>query len=155
VEHREVQGAFNVADDTPLPASELIGAMCDALGADLREYGLPWWILKILRPMKPFLTWVMRGPNAKFARAWERLAGEEQLELALSPRFDLDWMDFLSRDYIFDNAALKTTGFAYSKPDPRVAMDAAIAWYREHRWLPTPESEAVGTESDTPDRQVA
>ena len=85
----------------------------------------------------------------------EHLSTREQLELALSPRFDLEWMDFLSRDNVFDNTALKATGFAYSEPDPRPAMDGAIAWYRTHRWLPSPETGVAEADSDTADRQVA
>jgi nucleoside-diphosphate-sugar epimerase len=143
VDHPDVQGAFNVADDTPLQASALIGAMCGSIGATLREFTIPWWILRVVRPIKPLLIWASHGPNRKFARAWEKLVNEEKLEHRLSPRFDLDWIDFLSRDNVFDNHRLKETGFQFEHPDARVAMGSTIAWYRQEKWLPPDDLPAL------------
>jgi len=133
-----VEGVFNVTDDSPLPSGELVRLVADTIGAKVSDSPLPWGAMRLFRRGKPLLAKLFASQNAKLQHLWAKVVSERALVPALSPRVDIDWVDFLSADHTYDSAALKATGFACAHPDARAGLPETIAWYREQRWLPAP-----------------
>ncbi len=125
-------GAFNVADEEPLAAGDLLRVLADRVGVEIRDRALPWCTVRAARPLKSMLARVFSKQNEKIAALWSRL----DLEPAIVARVDVDWMDFLARDNTYDTGRLGALGFTCAHPDPRTGLAETIDWYRAQRWIP-------------------
>ena len=110
--------------------------MLSAIGAAVGGSPLPWGAMRVFRRAKPVLARLFKSQNAKLSHVWDKVVAEHALVPALSPRVDIDWVDFLSANHTYDGSALKGTGFSYDHPDARTGLPETIAWYREQRWIP-------------------
>ncbi len=128
--------AFNVSDDTPLPAGELIRILCAEVGIEVKKWGLPWFVAFLLKLFRPLIVRFARKENPKLAYLWGKLARQQQFEDRLLPRIDVEWLDYVLGDHAFDNSALKELGFEIRHPDTRAGLADAVEWYRQERWLP-------------------
>jgi nucleoside-diphosphate-sugar epimerase len=131
-----VGGVFNVADQAPLPAGDLVRLLGGATGLQITDRVLPWWITKIARVIKPLIAWVLARENKRTAHLWAKLTAEQNLGSGLSPRVDPDWIEYVVSDHTFDTSRLAALGFTLTHPDVRDGMKRAITWYRERKWLP-------------------
>ena len=132
-----IEGVFNVSDEAPLPAGDLVRVVADAVGAKVSGSPLPWSAMRLFRHAKPWLVRLFASQNAKLAHLWDRTVADHDLVPALAPRVDTDWIDFLSANHTYDSSALKATGFSYAYPDARTSLPETIDWYREQRWIPS------------------
>ena len=128
-------GVFNVADDGPMCAGELIRRLVVPLGVKVMR-GLPWAITPIFGWMKPLMRWYLSRLNPKVQGLWKRIVGELDLVPGLDPAIDVDWLDYIFHDHSYDNQRLKDLGFTYAHPDVREGLVETLDWYRETRWLP-------------------
>lgn len=131
-----IEGVFNVSDESPVPAGDLVRLIAGAVGAKVGGSPLPWSAMRVFRHAKPLLGRVFSSQNDKLTHLWDRTVADHDLVPALNPRVDTDWIDFLSADHTYDPSALKATGFTYAYPDARQALPETITWYRDNRWIP-------------------
>jgi len=130
--------AFNVGDDTPLGQGELFKALMPEL--DLEEwFGYPYFT----RAYWPFIRALLALPDSSFARLngwfgskWEGVVEDHKLEPALAPAIDRDFLGYMSGDYVLDNSALKSLGYALKHPDATAGLAETVRWYQEEGWLP-------------------
>lgn len=141
-DERAAGGIYNIADDQPLPAGELIRIFGEATGVTITTPALPWWLTRMAGWFKPILRRFFAKENIKLARVWQKLADKRDFEVALQPKIDIDWVDFMFLPHSYDNQGIKALGFAFKHPDPRVGLRETVAWYRQNRWLPNPPAEA-------------
>jgi UDP-glucose 4-epimerase len=136
VSQADIEGVFNVSDDAPVPAGDLVRLIADAIGAPVSGSPLPWGAMRVFRRGKPLIVKLFASQNAKLAHLWRKIVEEHDLVPALAPRLDADWIDFLSADHTYDSSALRATGFEFSHPDARTSFPQTIDWYRQQRWIP-------------------
>ncbi len=134
--HPELQGPFNIADEQPVSVQELTDAIQTSLGSTPSSLRFPGRFIGAIRIGKGALSLVMRPLNTRSRDAWEKLCRERNLEPKLSPRVDIDWLDFLSHDNTFDIRRLKGSGYAFSHSSIVTGIPDATRWYRSQRWLP-------------------
>ncbi|MCP4867798.1 MAG: NAD(P)-dependent oxidoreductase [Proteobacteria bacterium] len=128
--------AFNVSDDTPLAAGDLLRILCGEAGITVKNWGLPWFVATLLTLMRPLVVWVAHKQNPRLAHLWKKLTVRLELKERLLPRIDVEWLDYVLGDHVFDNSALKAAGFEIQHPDTRTGMAEVVAWYRQEHWLP-------------------
>ncbi|MDP6933042.1 MAG: NAD-dependent epimerase/dehydratase family protein [Myxococcota bacterium] len=129
-------GVFNLADDGPLRAGELIRLLAEVSGASISDRALPWWCAGLFKFIKPLARWWLRGQNRKLAHLWSKQVEEHDLVPALVPRLDVDWLDYIFEEHSFDNERIKALGFQFRHPQARDGLRSLGAWYRERRWIP-------------------
>jgi len=137
---RAAGGIFNLADDSPLPAGELIRIFGEATGVRITTPALPWWLTRCFGIFKPLLRRFFVKENGKLLHLWKKLAQRKNMVIELQPRIDIDWVDFMFLHHSYDNGRLKELGFEFRHPDARVGIRETIAWYKQNRWLPTVEA---------------
>jgi len=134
---RSPGGAFNVADDAPIRAGELVRALAGALGLEVVSPGVPWGLVRGLRGVVlPLARRLLEGQQGKLDHLWARLVEEEGLEPALTSRIDPDWLEYLFASHTYSTRRLRDLGFSCRHPDPGAGLAETVAWYRERRWLP-------------------
>ncbi|HJN72892.1 MAG TPA: NAD(P)-dependent oxidoreductase [Myxococcota bacterium] len=136
VENPAGTGAFNVADDNPIQTGELMRLICGAVGVRVLDWGLPWFVASLFGLIKPMARWYLDRLNPKLVGVWGKIVRELDLVPALSPRLDVDWIDYIIQDHSYDNSRLKALGFRYRYPDLGAAFGPTVDWYRQMRWLP-------------------
>jgi len=141
-DERAVGGIYNIADDQPLPAGELIRIFGEATGVTITTPALPWWLTRMAGFFKPILRKFFKKENIKLAHVWKKLADKNDFTVALQPKIDIDWVDFMFLPHSYDNQGIKALGFSFKHPDSRVGLRETVAWYRQNRWLPNPPAEA-------------
>ncbi len=132
-----VGGVYNVTDDTPLPAGELIQLLGELVGVEIREGGLPWWTTKVVGLIKPLAGWLTVRENQRLAHLWGKFSNEKEISDALCPRIDVAWIDYLLDDHAFDNSKLKELGFTVRHPRIKEGLRETMEWYKQESWLPS------------------
>jgi nucleoside-diphosphate-sugar epimerase len=141
-DERAVNQIYNIADDKPMAAGDLIRIFAEATGVTITTPAFPWWLTRMAGLFKPILRRFFVKENIKLAHIWAKLAERHGLELALEPRVDIDWVDYMFISHTFNNSSLKALGFSFKHPDSKQGLRETVAWYRQNRWLPTPPNEA-------------
>jgi len=131
-----VGGTYNIADDTPISAGDLVRIVAGSAGVRVLNRGLPWWCGRIINLVRPLAAWYLNRENPRLAHLWSRYLADKGLVQGLSPRIDLDWVGYLLDDHTYDNGRLKHLGFQFQHPDVRQGLEETLRWYREQRWLP-------------------
>jgi nucleoside-diphosphate-sugar epimerase len=148
-----VGGVFNVSDDEPTSAGDLVRMLAAAVGIRITEPGLPWWTTKFVFLIRPIGAWFLGRENPKLAHLWGKFIAESGLSAALTPRIDIEWLDYVLDDHGFDNAALGRLGFTLNHPSITEGMRTTLQWYRERGWLPPSPAKALlsaGSDSEAP-----
>jgi len=136
--HPDAPGhAYNVADEEPLHAGDLIRALAETSRVPINNMALPWWTTRVYPPLKPVVRRILVDQNTRMARAWARMVDEEGLENALLPRLDMDFIDYVLGNHSYDTSRLQGLGFKCAHPDPYAGIAATAKWYRSQRWIPT------------------
>jgi nucleoside-diphosphate-sugar epimerase len=148
-------GVFNICDDVPMSAGDLVRMLADTVGIRIIDGGLPWWTTRFVFLIRPLGAWLLKRENPKLAHLWSKFTQELELSDSLTPRIDIEWLDYVLDDHGFDNSSLKGLGFELRHPDITVGLQTAIDWYREQRWLPPAPPRALLTEGAATDEQQA
>ena len=127
---------FNVVDDAPMPAGDMIRTLSNAVGMHIKVPALPWWMAKLVRLFKPLARRLLVGENRKLAHLWSKVVAGKELQNALLPRLDVDWLDYMFIDHTYKNDRLKSLGFEFDYPTAYEGMPKTLAWYKQERWLP-------------------
>ncbi len=127
---------FNVADDAPLSAGDMIRVLCKSVGMEVKSPALPWWMAKLARFFKPLARTFLGRENAKLAHIWGKITEKLGLQNALVPRMDLDWLDYMFIDHTYKNDRIKSLGFTFNYPDSSLGIDETLQWYKQEKWLP-------------------
>ena len=148
--HEDAVGrVFNVNDDEPASAGELVRMLAASVGIRVTEPGLPWWTTKFVFLIRPIGTWLLKRENPKLAHLWSKLVAEKEMSAALIPRIDIEWLDYVLDDHGFDCSALAALGFELKHPTINEGMASTLEWYREQRWLPEAPAAALLTSGET------
>lgn len=128
---------FNIADEKPLEVEEFYKALLDALHF---EHGKKLPIAQSLWDTS--ITLFMHLPDSLFNRInqvilkrWSQLSIKHNLEPALKPRFDKDWLGYFKGDHIYDTSGLSGIGYKFKYPLFTEGIKITVQWYREHRWI--------------------
>lgn len=132
----DAEGAYNIADDTPVKAGDLLRIMADSVGAKVADLAPPWFLVGAYPAVRPLIRRALPGLNAKIARAWTSLVRREGLVDALRPRLELDFVDYFVGGHSYDTSKLAALGFTCAHPDARGQIEQTVAWYRGQKWLP-------------------
>ena len=143
-----VDRVFNVCDDEPASAGDLVRMLAASVGIRVTEPGLPWWTTKFVFLIRPIGTWLLKRENPKLAHLWNKLVAEKGMRDSLIPRIDIEWLDYVLDDHGFDSSALKALGFELKHPTINEGMPPTIDWYREQRWLPEGPAAALLTSGE-------
>lgn len=136
--HDEAPGrAYNVADERPVHAGDLVRALAETSKVPINNLALPWWTTRAYSPFKAVVAKVVAGQNIRMARSWERVVREEGLADALVPRVDMDFIDYMLGNHSYDTSRLRGLGFRCAHPDPFEGIARTADWYRSQGWLPT------------------
>ena len=130
--------AFNIADDTPVQASEMLRMMLEMYGIEVEER-IKYYdqiadpLIKLLSRVPEFVDNLV---NRRLQRFWDRVVIEYGLEPTLEPTFSKHFMLFFAKDMAISNARLKEAGYKVKHPDFRKGFWETVAWYREKNWIP-------------------
>jgi len=135
--HPDAAGrAYNVADAEPVHAGDLVRALAETSQVPVHSVALPWWTTKAYRPLRPWVARIVAQQNARMEGAWRRIVDEEGLEHALTPRLEMDFIEYVLANHSYDTSRLQGLGFVWAHPDPYVGIDQTGDWYRRQRWIP-------------------
>ncbi len=148
-----VGGVFNVSDDVPTSAGDLVRMLAEAVGIRIIDGGLPWWTTNFVFLIRPLGTWWLKRENPKLAHLWGKFTSERNLTEALSPRIDIEWLDYVLDDHGFSNSRLKNLGFELRHPDVTTGLQTALRWYRDRGWLPAAPGQALLSEGPGDEEQ--
>lgn len=139
MEKEEAVGeAYNVSDDSTMPAGELIELVLGSIGIDSRRVlplhdGLVSLASRLGNHLpRAFFTRL----NVLLQRRWDMIVFDHGLLPMLKPRFDPGFMSFGRGDYDFDNSKLKALGYVLRHPDFRDGWNQAVRWYMDNEWIP-------------------
>jgi len=136
--HPDAPGrAYNVADEVPVHAGDLVRALAETSRVPVNSLALPWWTTAAYGPLRPWIARVLARQNVRMAGAWRRVVEEEGLEDALLPRLEMDFIEYVLADHTYDTARIRGLGFRCAHPDPIPGIAATAAWYRRAGWIPT------------------
>jgi UDP-glucose 4-epimerase len=130
--------AFNVSDDTTMPAGELIEVVLDSIGvASRRVLPFPDLLVSLASRLGSHLPRVFFTMLSDYLqRGWDRVVVEHALVPMLKPRFDPGFTAFGRGDYDFENAKLKALGYQLKHPDFKAGWNESVRWFEEQRWIP-------------------
>lgn len=130
--------AFNVSDDTPMCAGELIETILGSVGVDgFRVLPVPDALVSLGSRIGAHLPHVFFTKLTEFLqRRWDRVVFAHDLVPMLKPRFDPGFMAFGREDYSFDNSRLKSLGYRLRHPDFKTGWNETVRWYAEQGWIP-------------------
>ncbi|MCD6498041.1 MAG: NAD(P)-dependent oxidoreductase [Deltaproteobacteria bacterium] len=143
LEHPQPDGSrFNVACDDLRTIGEYMAIVMRQGRVRLAPLRLPF-PGSIVRAALPLLTYErpVRLLNRTVSAIWNRTIRHHHLTGDLIPRVDREAVPYLAGDTIFDNSAIKATGFEFRYPNFEEGWADTVRWYREQKWLPeTPPS---------------
>lgn len=137
--------SYNVADETPIRAEEMVRALARVLGMG-DEPSLPYaaWVFRLLA----WLAWHayprkrLDRANVWLQRQWAKIVEAQGLSPVLQPRFELTWLDYGGGDHAYDTRRLQSLGFRPKHPKFIDGLTETVDWYRRERWLPPVPSAA-------------
>lgn len=68
---------------------------------------------------------------------WVEKQVRKAKKLGVRPKIDLPMADYITHNYYFSNAKLKSLGFQFKYGDPRSGTRQTIRWYLDHGWFDT------------------
>lgn len=130
--------AYNVSDDSTMPAGELMEVILNSVGIHTR---------RILPLSDRFVSLAARLgshlPLSFFSkltellqRGWEKVVLKHRLVPMLNPRFDPGFTAFGRGNYDFDNSKIKALGYDFVHPGFREGWRETVRWYVENEWIP-------------------
>lgn len=128
---------FNVADDYPTPFGDTATDYMEAYGVR-PLVTLPLPPLVALRLLKPFIDrdLTFRLINAPLGNIWSLVASLYGLQRSLSVKVDREASPYVFHNTVFDNSALKNTGFELRWPNHKEAIPHVLMWYKNNYWIP-------------------
>jgi len=136
--------AYNVSDDSPMPAGELIEIILNSIGVETkRVIPSPKVVNLVITLLAAAASHLPRAffesITESLQREWDKVVIKNGLVPALKPRFDPGFTAFGRGDYHFSNAKLKALGYEIRHPNFRKGWFETVRWYMENNWIPTYE----------------
>jgi UDP-glucose 4-epimerase len=131
--------AYNVSDDSSMPAGELIEVILNSIGVGAKRV-LPVSdsIVSAASMLGSHLPgFVFDKVNEFLQKRWDRVVFDHKLVPMLKPRFDPGFMSFGRGNYDFDNSKIKALGYELRHPVFRDGWNETVRWYMENEWIPT------------------
>jgi nucleoside-diphosphate-sugar epimerase len=139
VEKDEAVGnSYNIADPNPLEGIELIHALADPIGLEVKN------ILPLNAPMMSIINAAVgatpgmpiRMINKRLALKWQEIQETYGVTADITPRLDTDWIGYMTGDNYYDITAIKNLGMEWKWPDAVAGIKATYDWYQKMEWLP-------------------
>jgi nucleoside-diphosphate-sugar epimerase len=130
--------AYNVSDDSSMPAGQLIETILDSIGVrSKRILPFPTLLVSTLSRVGSHL------PRFFFERltdylqgSWDKVVIDHGLVPMLKPRFDPGFTAFGRGNYDFNNAKLKALGYELKHPDFKTGWNDTVRWFEDNEWIP-------------------
>ncbi len=142
LEHPQPHGSiFNVASPDAKSLGDYMDIVMAEGGVRLAPIELPF-PSKALEAALPLLTYdrPFRWINKAASALWRKRILRHSLRPELVPRMDPEAVPYLLGDTVFDPGALLATGFTFQFGDFESGWADTLSWYRNHGWLPWPQS---------------
>lgn len=139
MEKEETVGeAYNVSDDSKMPAGELMEVILGSIGIESRRVlPLHGGLVSLSSRIGAHLpASFFTSLNRLLQKRWDRIVFDHGLLPVIRPRFDPGFTSFGRGDYDFDNSRLKALGYRLRYPDFRVGWNRTVRWYMENEWIP-------------------
>ena len=130
--------AYNVSDDSSMPAGELIETILDSIGVrSVRVLPFPDLLVSLLSRLGSHLPAVLFAKVSDLLqRRWDSVVVKHDLVPMLKPRFDPGFTAFGRGNYDFDNSKLKALGYELRHPLFKEGWNASVRWYEDQGWIP-------------------
>lgn len=130
--------AYNIADDTPTTVEEFMSALVEAYGMEYQAVlPFPTRTLELVAALgKVAPSGLYRSAAGLLQRYWDRIVLRYDLEPALFPRPDKDFIQYIKGNYVYSNEAIKALGYTFRHPSFREGFRETVQWYKENRWIP-------------------
>jgi len=130
--------AYNVSDDSSMPAGELIETVLDSIGvASRRVLPFPDLLVSTASRIGSHLPRVFSTMLTDYLqRSWDKVVVEHGLVPMLKPRFDPGFTAFGRGDYDFDNSKVKALGYELKHPVFSEGWNSSVRWFEEQGWIP-------------------
>jgi len=130
--------AYNVADDTPTTVEEFMSALVEAFGMEYQAVlPFPTRLLEVVAAIgKVAPSAIYRGAAGLLQRYWDQVVLRYDLEPALFPRPDKDFIQYIKGNYVYSNEAIKALGYKFRYPSFRAGFRETVQWYKENHWIP-------------------
>jgi len=111
--------AFNISDDTPACASDVLKKMLELYGIKVTAKGkyhrnIADRLIKLFARTPESLDVFL---NKRIQKVWDRIVIKYDLEPALQPSFTHHLMLFFSNDFVISNKRIKDLGYELRHPD--------------------------------------
>ncbi|MHA1149394.1 MAG: NAD-dependent epimerase/dehydratase family protein [Promethearchaeota archaeon] len=132
-----IGNAYNVVDDHPLSAGELMETIIninnDGECVNIIPYSKK--LMKIINKLAK--TRVFDFVNPIFNKLWRNLGrranfNAEKIDLHISP----DWLGYFSTDFNYSNKKIHDLGYEFLYPHPKKGLIDNALWYKENKWIP-------------------
>lgn len=129
---------FNIADETPLGAGEVLTAITEA-------YGLPIGPLirfpnsAVLMAFSPVVDrdYVVRSIRTVLRQIWARMAKRHALaQTPLRPKVDRSALLYVADDTVLDATKLRELGWIPDQQSFSESIGETIVWYQDVGWVP-------------------
>jgi nucleoside-diphosphate-sugar epimerase len=133
-----VGNAYNVSDDSAMPAGELMEVILNSVGIRANRV-LPVsdrLVSMVAAAASHFPKSFFTGVTNLLQRGWDRVVVRHRLVPMLEPRFDPGFTAFGRGNYDFDNSRLKGLGYELRHPDFAIGWRETVRWYVEQGWIP-------------------
>lgn len=130
--------AYNVSDDSSMPAGELMEIILNSVGVEVRRV-LPTSdrLVAVAARIASHLPRIFfEKATDLLQRAWDRVVVEHGLVPMLKPRFDPGFTAFGRGNYDFDNSKLKALGYELKHPVFKDGWRECVEWYMDNEWIP-------------------
>lgn len=137
--------AYNVSDDSVMPAGELMGTILNSVGIEARRVlPIPDKLVAIGARLASHLPRIFFTKVTELLqKAWDGVVIEHGLVPMLQPRFDPGFTAFGRGDYDFDNSKIKSLGYEFQHPSFREGWIETVRWFMEKGWIPTYEPTGI------------
>lgn len=130
--------AYNIVDDTPMPAGDVLKKMLELYGLEVVQSAryIPWLAGPMIKLLSKTPAFVDRFINRRVQSVWDKVVLEYDLLPALEPAFNRNFMLFFAKDFVVSNQRIKDLGYRLRHPDFSLGFDETARWYRERKWIP-------------------
>lgn len=139
LDHGQPNEAYNIADDDAIAFGDLVTHSLECYGLT-PSFLMPYPPMGAVRSLAPLLhhgDFLFSGLNRAFGGVWEQICDRHGLERELVPRLDRQAFVYGYRHFLVLNDKLRQTGFEPHYPSIQDGWGPTLAWYQDHRWVPT------------------
>jgi nucleoside-diphosphate-sugar epimerase len=136
-EPRAAWEAYNVADDTPLDAGDMLEIVTRAYGLPVgREVPFPKRLVSVVGPLLAERDLFLRAVSTASERLWKYIVEREGLVPSINAAIDKETFLYATLEAVFDTTKLRRLGWEPKWKSLREGYPEVMRWFQQHRWAP-------------------